>query len=86
MVTKLRMKKKAVAKTSCRHEDARYLCPECGDFVDHRRVALGYRLCLWCGEDAAKAVKHTVANINKSAYMLITDTEILKQLNPKRTI
>ena len=43
------------------------------------------RSCLSCGEAAAKQVKHTVAPMNKSNYMLFTDASLLKQLNPKRT-
>ncbi len=38
-------------------DDTRYLCPECGGYVDHRRVKLGYRLCLDCGDIAARKVK-----------------------------
>jgi hypothetical protein len=38
-----------------------------------------------CGETLARKVQHTVAPINKSSYMLISNTEELKQLNPKRT-
>ena len=41
--------------------------------------------CADCGEKISRKVKHVSANINKSGYMLITDMEILKQLNPKRT-
>jgi hypothetical protein len=37
-----------------------------------------------CGEKAARAVKHTVAPLNKSNYVLVTDRALLKQLNPKR--
>lgn len=67
------------------NEDSRYLCPECGGYVDPRRVALKYRLCLECGEAAAKQVKRCVVPMNKVAYMMVTDMETLKQLNPKRT-
>ncbi len=67
------------------NEDSRYLCPDCGDYVDHKRVKLGYRLCLWCGEEAARQVKHTIAPLNKSNYYYISSMETLKQLNPKRT-
>ena len=42
-------------------------------------------LCLDCGEAAAKKVKHTIAPLNKSNYMVFTDTTLLKQLNPKVT-
>jgi hypothetical protein len=41
--------------------------------------------CMQCGEVRAREVKHTIAPINKSNYMLITDLSQLKQLNPKRT-
>ncbi len=67
------------------NEDARYLCVVCGGYVDHRRYALGYKTCLQCGEAAAREKKHTIAPINKSNYMYISDLTQLKQLNPKRT-
>jgi len=58
---------------------------ECGNEIDSRRVALGYFTCLMCGEKEAKKRRFTIAPINKSNYMMITDKELLKQLNPKRT-
>jgi len=58
---------------------------ECGEEVDARRVVLGYQTCLRCGDAEAKKRKFCVAPINKSNYMMITDRELLKQLNPKRT-
>ena len=58
---------------------------ECGEEVDARRVVLGYQTCLRCGDVEAKQRKFTVAPINKSNYMMITDLTQLKQLNPKRT-
>jgi hypothetical protein len=58
---------------------------ECGEEVDARRIALGYQTCLICGDKEAKARRFTIAPINKSNYMMITDRELLKQLNPKRT-
>lgn len=60
-------------------------CPICDDDIDPQRYALGYRLCLTCGDKVAKQRKHTIAPMNKSNYMLFTDPEMLKQLNPKRT-
>jgi ribosomal protein L37AE/L43A len=66
-------------------EDKRYLCVVCGGFIDHARYKLGYKLCKPCGEDAAKKVKRCVVPMNKMAYMMVTDLETLKQLNPKRT-
>lgn len=58
---------------------------ECGEEVDARRIVLGYQTCLSCGDKEAKARRFTVAPINKSNYMMITNPELLKQLNPKRT-
>jgi transcription elongation factor Elf1 len=61
-------------------------CLLCGEEeLSTARWALGYKTCLKCGEDRAKQVKHTIAPINKSNYMFISDMETLKQLNPKRT-
>ena len=69
-------------------EDSRYLCTGCyGGYVPPLRHKLGYTTCLPCGDLKAKevAAKRTIAPINKSNYMYITDPEQLKQLNPKRT-
>jgi ribosomal protein L37AE/L43A len=67
------------------NEDARYLCVVCGGYIAHERYRLGYKTCLQCGEAAARNKKHTIAPINKSNYMYISDLSQLKQLNPKRT-
>lgn len=62
------------------------ICTHCyGERVPPARAKLGYRTCLSCGELTATKHKHTIAPINKSNYMLITDRDTLKQLNPKRT-
>jgi len=67
-------------------EDSRYLCTNCyGGTVPVARLKLGRTTCLPCGEALAKKVKHTVAPLNKSNYMVFTDVSLLKQLNPKRT-
>jgi ribosomal protein L37AE/L43A len=60
-------------------------CKMCGDEFDARRFKLGYAVCLDCGEEIAHDKIFTVAPINKSNYMMITDMAMLKQLNPKRT-
>lgn len=62
-----------------------HLCRECGDEIENARWALGYKHCMVCGNILAKERKFTVAPMNKSNYMLITDASLLKQLNPKRT-
>lgn len=60
-------------------------CPRCGGSVDPRRVEAGYRLCLFCGEEAAvtERARWCVAPMHKSNYMLITDPSLLKGINVK---
>ena len=66
-----------------------YACRECGDDIEPKRVQIGYRLCLWCGEDAAQADRKrwtVVQEYNKGGYMFVTNTAAavtLKQTNPK---
>ena len=60
-------------------------CVSCAETFSAARAALGYKLCLPCGETAAKKVRHCTVPLNKSNYMLVTDRDTLKQLNPKRT-
>jgi hypothetical protein len=62
------------------------ICTTCyAERVPPARARLGYKSCMTCGEKAASNVRHTIAPLNKSNYVLITDTSLLKQLNPKRT-
>ncbi len=68
------------------HHAHQLVCTCCyAQRVAPARSRIGYTTCLDCGETAAKKVKHTVAPMNKSNYMLFTDASMLKQLNPKRT-
>jgi hypothetical protein len=60
-------------------------CVCCGESVPVQRAQLGYKTCLVCGDKQARQVRHTIAPMNKSNYMLFTDVDMLKQLNPKRT-
>jgi ribosomal protein L37AE/L43A len=66
-----------------------YACRECGDDIEPKRVQIGYRLCLWCGEDAAQADRKrwtVVQEYTKGNYQFITPTAAattLKQTNPK---
>ena len=63
----------------------RCFCVMCGDDVDERRVALGYKVCLFCGEELARVERLSwcVAPMHKSNYMLITRKEDLEGLNNK---
>ena len=60
-------------------------CPQCRGPVDPRRVALGRRLCLPCGEEHARQERQswTIAPLHKSNYMLLTSREDLKGINNK---
>lgn len=60
-------------------------CMICDDSYDLGRLHLGYTVCLPCGDEIAKSRKFTIAPLNKSNYVCITDMTMLKQLNPKRT-
>ena len=66
-----------------------HTCTECGDDIDPRRVAIGYRLCLWCGEEAATTERRgwtVVQEYTKGTYQFITPSSAhttLKQTNPK---
>jgi hypothetical protein len=52
------------------------ICVECGDEIDPpQRAALGYRVCLFCGEDAARAERRSwtvVQEYQKGGYMFVT--------------
>ena len=60
---------------------------KCGNEVHEKRVQAGYFYCMECGERKAKEARMgwCIAPLNKSNYILITDPEHLKMLNPKRT-
>jgi hypothetical protein len=73
------------------HHAHQLICTSCyAQRVQPARAAMQAKdrknpTCMDCGETAAKQVKHTIAPMNKSNYMLFTDVSLLKQLNPKRT-
>jgi hypothetical protein len=60
-------------------------CVECGDDVEQRRAELGYKLCLFCGEEASKVERKSwcVAPMHKSNYMLFTRVQDLTGINNK---
>lgn len=64
-------------------------CWCCGEEFPNARKMLGYSLCLVCNADHAKAESEMKFSMvipnNKSTPTYISNPELLKQLNPKRT-
>ena len=62
-----------------------HICCDCGDDFPSDRAALGYRTCMFCGEDRAKTERAswTIAPLHKSNYMLWTDPRDLIGINNK---
>lgn len=62
-------------------------CHICGDAIAPRRSALGYTLCMQCGEETARGVRHCAVPLSKSNYVYVSPASrgLLAQLNPKRT-
>jgi hypothetical protein len=60
-------------------------CPRCGDDVPTARAALGRKLCLPCGEEAARQERTawTVVPMHKSNYVLLTDRRDLPGIGNK---
>jgi hypothetical protein len=50
-------------------------------WVADARIEAGFITCLECGEADARKVKHTVVPMHKSNYVVVTDRQLLKQLN-----
>jgi formylmethanofuran dehydrogenase subunit E len=66
-----------------------YLCRQCGDDIPEGRYLLGKRICLLCGEEAAREERMSwciVQEYGKGAYTLVTPEAAkvtLKQTNQK---
>jgi hypothetical protein len=64
-------------------------CVECGDEFPAERWSLGYRVCLFCGEEAARSERKSwtvVQEYGKGCYMFVTPAAVsktLKQTNQK---
>jgi len=62
---------------------------QCGDDIHPARARLGYRLCLRCGEQAARDARKSwtvVQEYTKGNYQLVTPSAAfvtLRQTNPK---
>jgi ribosomal protein L37AE/L43A len=65
------------------HIQSNQPCRNCGDDIDLRRWAIGFKFCMPCGEALARQVKHTIAPMHKSNYLLVSNPEDLKGLNNK---
>lgn len=59
-------------------------CRRCGDLYPAARARLGYDVCLPCGDKRAHMVSWATLPLSKSNYVVITNLEELKMLNPKR--
>ena len=60
-------------------------CSICDDTYSAKRANAGYHICMPCGDAVARATIRTIVPMHKSNYMLFTDLNDLKELNPKRT-
>jgi ribosomal protein L37AE/L43A len=58
-------------------------CKLCGNTYNAERLAIGYAICMSCGDDLANKVIRTVAPMHKSNYVLITNKADLVGLNNK---
>ena len=59
-------------------------CSICADTYSAKRANAGYPVCMPCGDAVARATIRTIVPMHKSNYMLFTDVQDLKELNPKR--
>ena len=59
------------------------ICSYCGANYSKKRLQAGYDTCLNCGEEQALQVKHTIAPMHKSNYVVISDKSLLKGINNK---
>jgi len=66
------------------------ICHTCGDDISPKRYLLGYRTCLYCGEEQAKADRlHwcVVQEYGKGAYQFVTPQSAkrtLRETNQKQ--
>ena len=60
-------------------------CHICGDDVRPQRWALGYRLCLPCGEEQARQERTSwcIVPMHKSNYILLVDKKDLPGIGNK---
>ena len=59
------------------------ICRSCGDDIPPARARLGYKLCLFCGEEAAQAERGgwtVIQEYGKGAYQFVTPRAVLRTL------
>ena len=56
---------------------------DCGGSIHPARFALGYRICMKCGETEAKKRKFCVVPMHKSNYVAMFNRDDLKGINNK---
>lgn len=65
------------------------ICIRCGEFFPDERKDMGFVRCIPCNTTYAKArgdeIRQQSVPLNKSNYYYISNAEMVKQLNPKRT-
>jgi ribosomal protein L37AE/L43A len=61
------------------------MCRDCGEVFSVKRFSAGYRLCLFCGEEAAVLERRSwcVVPLAKSNYVLVRDRDLLVGINNK---
>lgn len=61
------------------------ICVECGEEFSARRLSIGYRICLDCGEQSAKHERKswTIVPMHKSNYMRVNNRSDLLGINNK---
>lgn len=61
------------------------ICVECGEEMNPSRRALGYRICLDCGDKTAKQERKswTIVPMHKSNYMRVNNRSDLLGINNK---
>lgn len=69
--------------------DVMAICIRCGEFFPDERKVLGFDRCMPCNTKYAEAryqeIKKQSVPLNKSNYYYVSNAEMVKQLNPKRT-
>ena len=56
---------------------------KCGELIEPARLGIGLFICLDCGEEQAKKQVRCIVPLHKSNYILITNKQDLKNLDPK---